>query len=265
MSKLKELDVWKIEDPPVILHPKYELDELFELAESIKKQGLINPIVVRRHGEHYQLVSGYRRLMAARKFNIPKLLCRIMDMDEKDAMIASATENILREDQDIIQEAKLYKKLIENHGLTKAEIAEKFGKSEVYVDTRLKILGLPIQIQEAVRDKELPLGSALAVTKAPTEEEKILLASEIAKCGYNVKEAQLFVSSYLEHRKHMTEAPKEEVVRKAEEEPMATCAICKLMKRLATIRAYPMCDECYEEFIYMRQKAMREALKERRA
>ena len=128
-ERVVEIDVNLIDEPPVLLHTETDLTTLEELANSIRSQGLIEPIVVRPKGPRYQLVAGYRRYLACKKFGIPTILSRIVQMNEAQAMEASATENIQRTDLDPVAEGQMYYKLITEHSRTVKGIADSLGKS----------------------------------------------------------------------------------------------------------------------------------------
>jgi len=256
---LEEIDVYKIEDPPIVLHPSTDMEHLAELAESIKRQGLINPITVRKKGDHYQLIDGYNRVTAAKKFGIPKLPARILEMDDKEALIAATTANILRTPQDPLAEGELYKKLREEHGMSAHDIAEKFGRSETYVSHRIKMLELPDIIKDYIKIHKLTPTQSLELLRIPDDREKILVAHDLARSPITVQETKTLVDSYLEQKKKLAESPPEEVLEEAKKIPQAKCNYCKELKPIDEFTRKIMCNDCEAKFFYLLRKEQREA------
>jgi len=250
-EKIMEIDVNLIDEPPVLLHPETDIQYLEELAQSIKQSGLLNPIIVRPKGSRYQLVAGYRRWLACKKFGIPKIKARVVYMDDKEALLSSAIENIQRTDNDPIAEAKLYHKLVYEQGMSPKEVAEKVGKSVGYIEARLDLLTMPETIQQLVKEGKLQLGVIPLLKKIDDEEQRVLLASDIAHRGYTIKEATILIDSFLKYRDEMKEAEPEKVLEKAHETPLATCEWCKKPKPVTTFRSIAVCDDCYKELIYL--------------
>ena len=246
-----------IDEPPILLHPETDLTELEELAQSIKEQGLIEPIVVRKKGDRYELIAGYRRLMACKKFGIPRILARIVDFDEASALIASAVENIQRTDLDPIAEGKLYTKLMKEHGWTIQEIARKLGKSVGYIKARIDLLDMPEPIQQLCRAKKLQISIVPYLKKIGDENDMILVADDIAKRGFTVESAKHVIDAFIKYRDQLKEAPREEILQKAEEEPIGTCELCRQEKPLKLFRSIVMCDDCYREIMYLLERERR--------
>jgi len=250
-EEIREIDVNLIDEPPILLHPETDIAYLEELAQSIRESGLLNPIIVRPKNGRYELVAGYRRWLACKKFGIPKIKARIVYMDDKEALISSAIENIQRTDQDPIAEAKLFRKLVYEHGMAPKEVAEKVGKSVNYVESRLELLEMPEEVQELVKAGKLQLGVVPLLNKIPNEQERLLVASDIAHRGYTVQEAKLLIDSYLKYKEAQPEKPPEEALEKAKEVPLATCEWCKQERPVNIFRQVAMCDDCYKELIYL--------------
>jgi len=129
VERLVYINVEDILEPDILLHPKRDLEKLKDLADSIKEKGLINPVVVRPVNGKYKIVAGHQRWLACKLFGIGKVPCRIVNVGDEDALLISAIENIQRREHDLIEEGRLYRKLIGEHGYTEQLIAEKLGKS----------------------------------------------------------------------------------------------------------------------------------------
>jgi ParB family chromosome partitioning protein len=254
---IQTIPITEIDEPPILLHPEPTLEDLEELANSIKNQGLIQPIVVRPKGNRYQLVAGYRRYLAAKKFGLTQLPARIIQMDEAQALEASATENIQRTDLDPVAEGKLYNQLITQHNRTIKEIADKLGKSEQYIKARLALLDMPEPIQQLAKNHQIQLGVIPLLKKIPNQDEQILLASDISKRGFTVDAAQHLIDSYLKYRQTMQNQPKETVLEKAREEPLMECEWCHQTTKLNQIRQLLICDNCKRWLTYLDEKEKR--------
>ncbi|MGQ4915666.1 MAG: ParB/RepB/Spo0J family partition protein, partial [Candidatus Asgardarchaeia archaeon] len=216
---------------------------------------------VRPKGDHYQLICGHNRLKAAKKFGIPKLPAKIVQMNDTEALLAATTENIMRTEQDPIKEAELYKTLKEKHGLTVKQIAEKFGKSETYVYARIRTLDLPQPIQQMIQTKQLNPTTALELHRIPTPEEQIMIASDLARSNATQRQAKLLVDSYIQAKKQLQDAPKEEVLEEAKKTPVGRCDICKEMKELPMLKSYIICDDCYQHLMFLLESERRQQQK----
>jgi len=257
-EQLKEIPIDLIDEPDVLLHPVTRLDELEELANSIKQQGLIEPIIVRQVGDKYKLVVGYRRYLACKKFGIPRILARILPLSERDSLLSTAVENIQRSDIDPVAEGMLYHKLIYEQSYPIEDVAKKLGKSIGYIESRLALLEMPEDIQTLVRRKELKLGILPHLRKVPKDSDKVLLASDFAKRGFTIESAKRIIDAFLKYKEEMKGEKSEKVLEKAEEEPTATCEWCRQDKKVRFFRSLAVCDECYRELIFLQEKYRRE-------
>jgi len=257
-EEIREIDINLIDKPEILLHPETDLKTLEELASSIREQGLINPIVIRPKGSRYQLVAGYRRYLACKKFGITTIMARIIYMNDAQALLTSATENIQRKDLDPIAEGKLYLRLIEELGIGTKEVGEKVGKSESYVRARLALLDQPKEIQELARGGKLKLGIVPYLSKVKDLEERIMVAGDIAKRGYTIESAKYVINAFLEIRKKMKERKPQEALKKAREEPLGTCEWCKEKRKVRWFRRIVVCDGCYRRLIFLWEKESQE-------
>lgn len=258
-EKIIDIDVNLIDEPEILLHPEPDLNYLEELATSIKSQGLLNPIIVRPKGERYQLIAGYSRWLACKKFGINKIKARVVYFDDKTALLSSAVENIQRTDLDPIQEGKLYYKLIYEQGMEIKEVANKVGKSVGYIEARLKLLEMPEEIQELARSRQLQLGVIPLLARIQNRDDMLLVAGDIARRGYTIKEAEFFINQFIKFAKEMRDKPKEEILEKAREPPSVVCEFCKKEKPITTFRQLALCDDCFKHIIFLTEKEKIEA------
>ncbi|HUI42232.1 MAG TPA: ParB/RepB/Spo0J family partition protein [Terriglobia bacterium] len=164
--------------------------ELGELADSVRAKGVIQPVLVRRVGETYQLVAGERRWRAAKLAGLETVPAIVRQLDDNEALEVALTENLLRDDLGPLEAARAYRTLQERFGLSQEEIAARLGMNRVTVTNSLRLLRLPAQIQEMLERGDLTAGHARALLAVPHEGEQVRLAGIIAKRGLSVREAE---------------------------------------------------------------------------
>lgn len=188
-------------DPSEVLpNPKqprrhFDEDALAELAESIRKDGLQEPIIVRRAGDKYELVSGERRCRAsvlADKREIPAV-CR--DISDRDMLKLGLIENIQREDLNAIEVAQAYQELIAEFGWTQEQLADEVGKKRATVTNTLRLLQLPDLVQEQVADGSLSMGHARALLALPSPSEQAAVARKVIAQGLSVRQVEQLVAA----------------------------------------------------------------------
>lgn len=172
--------------------PRTDMDEgsLSELADSIGKVGLLQPIIVRPLGDSYQIIAGERRWRAARLAGLEDVPVRVRPTDEAESLELALIENLLRQDLNAVEEARGYRKLLTEHQMTQAELADKVSKSRSAITNALRLLDLPDEVQEMVYDGKMSAGHARAVLSVPAEETRLRLANKIVAEGLSVREAE---------------------------------------------------------------------------
>jgi len=160
---VNEIDVEKVELNPFQPRTKFDEDALNELSESIKRLGIIQPITVRSNNGSYQLISGERRLRAAKIAGLKKIPAYIRTADDQGLLEMALVENIQREDLDAIEVAISYQRLIEECNLTQEVLADRVGKKRATVGNYLRLLKLPAEIQLGLRESHLSMGHARAL------------------------------------------------------------------------------------------------------
>ncbi len=180
---------------------EFREESLDELAHSIKKHGLIQPITVRYIGEkRFELISGERRLRASKLAGLDEIPSYIREVNDDEVISFALIENIQREDLNPIEVAMGYKRLIDEVGYTQAEVADKVGKNRTTVTNMLRLLNLPPFIQAALRDEQISMGHARALinVKDPKDQEKIL--NKTIKNDYSVRQVEEAVRSLTEQK-----------------------------------------------------------------
>ncbi len=176
--------------------PRKTFDEstLQELANSIKEYGIIEPVIVKKAIKGYELVAGERRCKAAKLAGLESIPAVIKDFNDQEMMEIALLENIQREDLNAIDEAEAYEKIITIGKMTQEEFAQKFGKSRSYVTNMLGLLILPAPVKEMVRNKELSMGHARALSKLEDKNKIIDLANRVVKEGLSVRSLESIIN-----------------------------------------------------------------------
>lgn len=188
---IAEIDINLIETNP--FQPRTEFDEtaLRELAESIKEQGVIQPVTVRKLGYNkYQLISGERRLRASKLAGLTKIPVFIRVANDEQMLELALIENIHRENLNAIEVAISYQRLIDECSLTQEEVSEKVGKSRSAVANFLRLLKLPAEVQIAIRDGHITMGHARALINISDKEQQLKLLQQIVEGEMNVRQTE---------------------------------------------------------------------------
>lgn len=186
-EEIVELNVNELRPNPYQPRTVFDEDALNELAESIKENGVIEPIIVKKSIKGYDVIAGERRLKASKiagKETIPAIIRQLSD--DKMAEIA-LLENLQRENLTALEEAKAYKSLIDKLNLTQEQLAKKVSKSRSHVTNMLGLLRLPKEVQNMIQNKKLTMGHARALSKLENEDEIIKMAKEIAEEKLSVR------------------------------------------------------------------------------
>ena len=172
--------------------PRTDLSDegLLELSDSITKVGLLQPILVRPMGEGYEIIAGERRWRACRQAGLERVPVRVRTSTEIESLEMALIENLQRKDLNPIEEARGYRRLLTEHRMTQAELADKVSKSRSTVTNALRLLDLPEDIQESVYRGEMSAGHARAVLSVPDEAARVKLAQRIVSDGLSVREAE---------------------------------------------------------------------------
>jgi len=188
-------DVTKISleliDPnPFQPRKNFDKDALHELAESIKLQGILQPILLRKHAGRYQIVSGERRVRAARIAGLGEIEARVFDLLSDKTMAEWAIiENIQREDLDPIETAASYQKLLESHGYTHEDLATRLSKSRAAITNSLRLLNLPEQVKNWIAEGQISAGAARSLL-SPNISDPIKAAKNIIENKLSVRQAE---------------------------------------------------------------------------
>ncbi|MFV1950379.1 MAG: ParB/RepB/Spo0J family partition protein [Nitrospinota bacterium] len=201
--------------------PRKVFDEkkIGELACSIKEKGIIQPIIVQRKGNgYYELIAGERRWRAVQKAGLDKIPALIRDVSDSEAIELALTENIHREDLNPIEEALVYKQLIEEFHLTQEEVSKRVGKDRSSISNYLRILKLPRIVREDINNNLLSMGHARAILGIDSPKEQKELRDMILKKEMSVREVEAFIRNRKKKGQDKKEKPGDIFLLKGEEE-----------------------------------------------
>ena len=184
---VREVEIGRIRPNPD--QPRVHFDEqaIAELADSIAKRGVLQPILLRRDGDGYQIVAGERRWRAAQVARLHRVPALVRDIDDSTAAEIALIENIQRQDLNALEEAEGYRQLIERYGHTQDDVAQLVHKSRSHVANLLRLLDLPEAVRQSLLRGDINMGHARAVATAPDPEA---LVREIVSKGLSVRQAE---------------------------------------------------------------------------
>jgi ParB family chromosome partitioning protein len=190
-SELAEIELDQIHPNPRQPRKRFDSEQGSGLTESIRAQGLIQPVVVRPRLEGgYELIAGERRWRAARDAGLAAVPALVREADDRDTLLLGLVENVAREDLSPIEEARGYALLLDEFGLALGEVAERVGKSKPTVSNRVRLLELPDDVLAMLERRELSEGHARAVLAVPDHDGRRRLARRIVAEGLSVRAAE---------------------------------------------------------------------------
>jgi ParB family chromosome partitioning protein len=190
-AELLHLPVEAIHPNPRQPRKRFEPEATAGLAASIRHQGVLQPVVVRPRREGgYELIAGERRWRAAREAGSATVPAVVREADDRESLLLGLVENVARENLSPLEEARAYAVLIDEFGLTLADVAERVGRSKPAVSNRLRLLELPDEALWMLARGELSEGHARAVLALPDDEERLRLARRIVRRGLSVRAAE---------------------------------------------------------------------------
>ncbi len=175
----------------------FDPEGLDELAESIRRHGILQPLSVRRSGSGYELIAGERRWRAAQQAGVTDIPCIIMRMDDKESGLAAMVENLQRRDLDYIEEAMGIEKLLKDWDMSQEQAARLLGKSQSAIANKLRILKHPPAVLDALRQTGLTERHARALLKLGDEQKTLDAIRDIARAGMSVARAEQYIDALL--------------------------------------------------------------------
>ncbi len=189
-KNVQEIEIIRITPNPHQPRLHFDEEKLQELAASIKEHGIIQPIVVTKDNNQYEIIAGERRFQAAKLAGLQTVPVIVRDATERQKLELAVIENVQRHDLDPIEEAKSYLKLAEDFDLSQEEVAAKMGKSRSAVANKLRLLHLPVEIQKALIEGKISEGHAKAILALENSEKQRALFDLIIKNNLTVRQVE---------------------------------------------------------------------------
>ena len=187
LSRININDIKPNENQP---RKTFDLEKIEDLANSIKEHGVIQPLVVRKVENGYEIVAGERRWRAAREAGLTEVPCVVRELTDEQNMLFAIIENMQREDLNPIEEAEGLQRMITNFGMTQSEISKSVGKSRPYITNSLRLLKLPEEIKDMMVDGSLTTGHGRALITIEDEEKAVEIAKKVVKNGLSVRKIE---------------------------------------------------------------------------
>lgn len=221
-----EVNLYDIDTNPNQPRKTFDPEKLAELAASIKRHGIVQPILVKKNGSRYTIVAGERRYRAARQAGLMKVPVTLTDIDEDTVMEISLVENIQRENLNPIEEAAAIKLLMQQHDLTQEEVSERVGKSRPAIANALRLLTLTKSVQKLIKDGRLSAGHGKMLAGVGDPRIQMELAEKCVEGDWSVRR--------LEDEIRFSEMPKRKRKEKPEPTPEFRSAMHRMRAELGT-------------------------------
>ena len=223
-----EIDLDLIEPNNFQPRTTFNEERLEQLAQSIRANGIIQPLLVRRlSADKYQLVAGERRWRAAQRAGLHRVPCVVKEIPEDKMLELALIENIQRQELNAIEEAQAYKRLIETLGVTQEMVAQRVGRDRTFITNYLRLLRLPEDIQRMVENEQLSMGHARALLGVDEPEIQRKLAKEVSEKGLSVRQTERAI-------KRIVEGEETETVTSIKVDPNFKAAEDKLRRKLSS-------------------------------
>lgn len=179
----------------------FDKEKISELSQSIIEHGIIQPLVVRKSGKHYEIVAGERRWRAAREAELSVIPCIVRQFSDEENMLVAIIENMQREDLNPIEEAMGLEQMISAYGMTQEEVSKSVSKSRPYITNTLRLLKLPEEIKALVSEGKISTGHARALITVKNKTKQEELCKKIIKDGISVRDVERLASEEKKTRK----------------------------------------------------------------
>ncbi|PIR94284.1 chromosome partitioning protein ParB [Candidatus Falkowbacteria bacterium CG10_big_fil_rev_8_21_14_0_10_39_11] len=189
-DKILQVPLDKIDVNPMQPRRVFDHSELEELINSIKEYGVIQPLIVTKQGDRYELIAGERRMRSSKIAGLSTVPCIVREADEQEKLELALIENVQRQQLNPIEEALAYQKLMDEFNLTQEEVAERVGKSRSSIANRLRVINLPEEVQKALVDGKITEGHARVIAGFETDEKQLNFLEQILNYNFTVRDAE---------------------------------------------------------------------------
>ncbi len=231
VTNVTKLPLSEIDANPLQPRTVFDLTKIGELAASIKANGIIQPLIVRRKGDRFELIAGERRLRAAQEAGLTAVPVLVQEYADRQLLEIALIENIQREDLNPIETAQALERLIRQNKLSHEEIGRRTGKDRTTITNLLRLLRLPTEVQLLLAERRLSMGHARAILGLSSPQEQITLAEQAATKGYSVREVERTIQKQTEQR---DQSPGLSGQNKHRPDPNTAAAVAELESALGT-------------------------------
>jgi ParB family chromosome partitioning protein len=194
-AELMHVPVDQIDPNPFQPRRSFDPTEIAALADSLRQHGMLQPILVRPVGDRYQIIAGERRLRASIEAQLHEVPARVMELDDQRVSELAMVENLQREDLNALEKAGAFRSYLDSYGGTQEELAARLGLDRTTVTNLLRLLDLPVQVQEAVRLKKITQGHARALLGLSDPEQQIACCSRVVSDNLSVRQTEALVAT----------------------------------------------------------------------
>ena len=247
------IEISKIISPKIKHRSKIDGSRIKELAQSISEVGMINPIQVKKINGKYEIIAGERRYLACKEIGIKKLKCEVVEKNEGETEEIKLAENIMREDLNPIELAKAIIVAQQKFKVHLIKIAKALGKTTVWIEKKINLLGLPQEIQDAIAEKLIAEKTGVELARIDEDIERKRLLSYAIAHGATWKVVNSWVESYIlgcrQKEREKIEGEKK-LVTKDEKEILVPCLLCGNLDNILKMEYVPVHPECKAELFY---------------
>jgi ParB family transcriptional regulator, chromosome partitioning protein len=258
MEEMKMVSVERIDPPIDMIRERIDAEAVRELAESIRQQGLMQPILIRPRNKRYEVVAGHRRLLAHRLIGATEIKAFIKKLDDTETLVLRATENIQRQDISPMEEAKVYGILRDELNYSMEEIARKMGRNRYTIKKYLILLKLPEYIQDYINRGVLGLNVGLKLSEIQDEELQKYYVTNAVEHGITIKVAEMWMNDFEASKKaeyYKLKGGEDAPEVKAAPTPIyVTCFMCHGAEDVGKTTNVQICQGCYNNIILARTK-----------
>ena len=206
-EQIERIELQKLVVNPFQPRKNFDDQTIEELAQSIRENGIIQPLVVRKKGKKFEIVVGERRFRAAKLAHLDDIPAIVRDLSESQMMELAILENLQREDLTPIEEAEAYQSLIEKLNFTQEELAKKLGKSRPYITNHLRLLQLPSEVINLINDGQLSMGHGRTLLGLKNKRQMIEIAKKVIHLSLNVRQLETLVKQLNDQVSRETDKP----------------------------------------------------------
>jgi len=247
MDKIIEVSLSAIEQPKEEVRLHINADAIRELAESIKEKGLLQPILLRKNGDRYEVVAGHRRYLAHEMLGLKKIKAVVRVMNDEECFQIRATENLQRADLSPIEEGLIYETMRTKYGMSVRKISKSLGRSQVTILQRLKMLELDDFVQRAVHERSISARAVETLIKIEDKAVRQMYLRSAIENGASVKTCLFWLNEYRRAIEGQKQSEKEEQISQGhfpEKVEHGTCDVCRNPYERTKMRVVVVCPDC---------------------